>query len=109
MATHAVVFLDYPPAVLNILTSFILRIVEETLGHVGAFSTDTAQQECRQRRAPLGIHVGLRHAQLILLVLLLALIVNRRIVQLVLKEAARVVPGLVFIFRMKLRRVFAFL
>ena len=52
VTAHTIVFLYDPPTILNILAPLILWIVEERLGHVRAFRADAAQQERRQRIAP---------------------------------------------------------
>src|SRR3989442_5021174 len=107
MTAHAVVFLDYPPAVLNVLPPLIRGHVEERLRHVRAFRSHAAEQQRRQTRAPLLSQKRFRHAQSILRleILRFAAIVNRRIGELVLKEATMVVPFCFFIFWMKLQRI----
>src|SRR6185437_13835631 len=91
VTTLTVILLDHPPAVLNILTPLILRIVEKRSGNVSAISADTAKQERRQSHTPLRRHVRLRHAQAILRILLFTFVVNRRLPDLVFEETFVVV------------------
>src|SRR6185503_19188064 len=88
----AVIFLNYPPAVLNVLASLILWIIEEARRNVRAFHADAAEQECSQRVTPLIGQVGLRHAQAILRLLDLSFVVNRRVGEFMFEETAVVVP-----------------
>ena len=107
MTAFAVVFLDYPPTVLNILAPRLLRIIEERGGHAGPFGPHAAKQKSRQSRAPFFSQKGLRHAQAILWrqVFLLAGVVDLRFGQFVLKEPAMVIPLRLFLFRMQLQRI----
>src|SRR5258706_14974347 len=99
MTAHTVIFLDDPPAVLYVLPSLVLRIIKERLGNVGAFRTNTAKQESGQGVAPFVGQIRLRHAQPIFWVFLFALIINRRVGQLVLKETLVAVPLLILPIR----------
>src|SRR5881397_2978448 len=96
MTTHAVVLFYYPPAILNILTSLILGIEEQGTRYVGAFASNAPQQERGERGTPLRSQEGLGHAQTILLILLFALIVDRRLSNLMFEEPFVVVPGFLF-------------
>src|SRR5258708_22140232 len=94
VATHAVVFLNYPPTVLDVLTPLVGRVVEERRRHVCAFHSQTAEQERRQSRPPFFGQVRLRHAQAVLRleVLRFAGVVDLWLSQFVLEEPAMVVP-----------------
>ena len=111
MTTHAVIFFDYPPAVLNILAPRVLRIVEQRSRYVRSFSTDTAQKNRCQSGTPLLGQIRLGHAELVfaLQILRLARVVDLRLGQLVLEEAAMVVPFFLFVLRVKLQRIAAIL
>src|SRR2546425_10194042 len=107
MTAHAVVLLDYPPAVLNVLPPLVLRIVEERRRHVRAFGTHAAEQKSRQTVAPIFSQERPRHAQAILRLeqLRFAGVVDRRVAQLVFEEAAMVVPFLLFLLGMEIDRL----
>src|SRR2546429_9912364 len=111
MTTHAVIFFDYPPAVLNILAPRVLRIVEQRSRYVRSFSPDTAQKNRCQSGTPLLGQIRLGHAELVfaLQILRLARVVDLRLGQLVLEEAAMVVPFFSFFLLVKLARVAALL
>src|SRR5207302_356061 len=111
MTTHAVIFLNHPPAVLNILSPPILRIVEQRSRYVRPFRADATQEKRGQSRAPLLGQIGLGHTELVfaLQVLRLAGVVNLRLRQLVFEEAAVVVPLLLFVVGVKLQRIAAIL
>src|SRR2546423_932507 len=83
MTTHAVIFFDYPPAVLNILAPRVLRIVEQRRGYVRSFGPDTAQKNRRQSGTPLLSQIRLGHAELVfaLQILRLARVVDLRLGQ----------------------------
>ena len=91
MAAHAVVFADHPPAIDDVLP-LVDGLVMIALRHSGI---DRAQQK---RRHLVDLRLGqieIRHLQPVELVrLLFALIVDRRIFQLVLEEALVRVPAL---------------
>src|SRR6185503_13295423 len=93
VTAHAVVLLDHPPAVLNILTALILWRVEERRRNVRTLGSDASQKESCQRSAPFRSQIRLGHLQLIFRILLLALIVERRLFDLSLEETLVVVPG----------------
>src|SRR4029078_2418723 len=99
MTTDAVVLLDYPPAVLNVLPARVFGIVEKRGWHVCAFRANASQQESSQRSAALGLQIRTRHAQAILLIFLFAAIVNRGLGDLVFEETLVVVPGLLLVRR----------
>src|SRR6266403_4648705 len=109
VATHAVVFLNYPPTVLDVLPPLVRRVVEERRRHVCAFHSQTAKQERRQTTPPFFGKVRLGHAQTVLRfeILRLAGVVNLGLSQLVLEESTMVVPLLLFIFRMNVGRIAA--
>src|SRR2546427_951599 len=111
MATHAVIFFDHPPAVLNILAPRVLRIVEQRSGYVRSFGPDTAQKNRCQSYTPLLSQIRLGHAELVfaLQILRLARVVDLRLGPLVLEETAMVVPFFLFILRVKLQRIAAIL
>src|SRR5437879_794180 len=107
MTTHAVIFLDYPPAVLNILATPVLWVIEQRGGYVCSLSTEAAQEKRGQSRPPLLSQIRLGHTELVfaLQILRLARIVDLRLGQLVFEEATMVVPLFLFVLRMKLQRV----
>src|SRR5688572_16225736 len=94
MATHAVILLDHPPAILYVLTALVLRFVEKGPRHVGSFRAHATQQKRSQGIAPFRSQEGLGHSQLIFRILLFTAIVNRRFSKLVFEESFVVVPGL---------------
>src|SRR3990172_587558 len=108
MATHAVVLLYDPPAILDVLATLVLWVIEECSWHIGSFCSHAAQQERGQLRAPLRFKERLWHSQPILGIFLLTLIVDGGLGNLMFKEAFVVVPGLFLIFRMQVQRVLAF-
>src|SRR5207249_7709223 len=88
-------------------SSDLLRIIEERRRHIRAFGTHAAEQKSCQTVAPFLGKERPRHTQAILWLqpLRFAGIVDRRIRQLMLKEAAMVVPFLLFFFWMELQRI----
>ena len=95
MAAHAVVLLNHPPAVLDVLLETV-RAVVERLRHVGALVALAAEEERRQSDAPVVLHEGVGHPQVVLRLLLLAAVVDGRVFDLVLEESLVVVPGFAF-------------
>src|SRR2546429_478667 len=111
MTTHAVIFLDHPPTVLNILPTPVLWVIEQRGRYVRSLSTEAAQKKRGQSRPPLLSQIRLRHTELVfaLQILRLARVVDLRLGQLVFEEAAMVVPFLLFVLRVKLQRITAIL
>src|SRR6266446_8405784 len=105
MTTHAVIFLYYPPTVLNVLTPLVFRIKEERRRHVCSFRANTAEQKSSQGITPLRRQIWSRHAQTIFRIFLFPLIVDRRLSNLVLEKSFMVVPGFFFLFRMQSERI----
>src|SRR5215813_7410102 len=105
MTTDAVVLLDDPPPILNILTALVLRIVEQRLGNIRTFRADTTDQKRRQRIAPFISQVRLWHAQAIRPGLLFPLIIDRRVIELVFEEAFVAIPLLFLPIGMELGRI----
>src|SRR6266478_3135453 len=109
VTTHTVVLLDYPPTVLNVLLALIGWIVEQGGGHVCTFSTYAPEQKCCQGIAPFGREKGFGHAQAVFRVFLFTFIVDRWLRNLVLEKSLVVVPGTLFLFRVKLQWIHSFL
>src|SRR5438132_8334350 len=111
MTTHAVIFLNHPPAVLNILSPPILRIVEQRSRYVRPFRADATQEKRGQSRAPLLSQIGLGHTELVFALQVWRLTggVNLRLRQLVFEEAALSIPVLLFLAVGNLQRYAAIL